>query len=338
MAEASRLLVAALPNNVLNKNTPSPQAVSENSRLCGKNSALKTSQPMLAILPGEILYRNICDIDHIINKSTTFEKSKYKIINKLGSGGCGQVFLASNSNNTKKFAVKTSIVQRAQLVHCFLSEVKILTAAKHPNIIEMVDVFVGEAPQTYHVVLELMHVTCGDLFELKGRNSAMQCSVMVVVMKQVLVALEYLHNEVNVIHRDVKGDNILLLRNGIVKLADFGMSAFCPDVIGKNIVQGFKKYCGTEAFMAPELLERKEYGTAIDIYATGRVFGHLMGQVHPRGQCQHRAHDIIKHMLNHNPIYRPTASQALEHAAFVNASSRIPVATYLFRNFPAVQK
>lgn len=128
------------------------------------------------------------------------------------------------------------------------------------------------------IAIVLEYVECGSLQELiKRHGGCFTETIVAVYIKQVLRGLEYLHGK-NVIHRDIKGANILTTKEGIVKVADFGVATRLDDEPSNNKMPS-SAFAGTPYWMAPEVIEMREnITTACDIWSLGcTVFELLKG-------------------------------------------------------------
>ena len=140
-------------------------------------------------------------------------------------------------------------------------EIKILSKLKHENIVSFIDCF----STSEHIYLVIELVDGISLYEQlkKQANRRITESSARSIIRQVLYGLKYCHNRC-VSHRDIKLENIIIAKDGSVKLIDFGFSTCIPN--DKMI----KMFCGTPSYMAPEIVQRKEYcGPPVDVWAVG---------------------------------------------------------------------
>jgi cell division control protein CDC15 len=138
-------------------------------------------------------------------------------------------------------------------------EVDLLKKLDHPNIVKYVDT----VQRSHQLCIALEYVEGGSLENLIKRYGCLTETLVAIYVKQVLLGLDYLHNQ-GVIHRDIKGANILTTKNGVVKLADFGVATKLTDTERSN------SFAGTPYWMAPEVIEMSGHITsACDIWSLG---------------------------------------------------------------------
>lgn len=170
------------------------------------------------------------------------------------------VYSAVEKKSKRMVAVKKMNLRKQQRRELLFNEVCIMKDYYHENIVEMYSSFVVN--EELWVVME--YLEGGSLTDIVTRTAVnMQEHQIATVCKFVLTALVYLH-EKGVIHRDIKSDCILLDQKGKIKLSDFGFCAQITNEISKR-----KSLVGTPYWMAPELISRDAYGTAVDIWSLG---------------------------------------------------------------------
>ena len=145
-----------------------------------------------------------------------------------------------------------------------------LKKTRHKNIVRLYEYFETEK----HILFVIEVCAGGDLLNYVRRRRRLKEDLAKCLFKQIIESLAYCHSK-NILHRDIKLDNILLDANGQVKLCDFG--------VGKIVKKGEKmtEQCGTPAYIAPEILRDQGYfGFAVDIWSSGVVlFAMLYGTV-----------------------------------------------------------
>ena len=180
---------------------------------------------------------------------------------RIGSGSFGQVYLAYNNINKKKYAIKH--MEKQKLINILHSlngiykEIEIQSIAEHPNIVKLLNA--EEDDETFDLVME--YAKNGNLFHFIRKNKGLSEDCSFSLFIQVVNAINFLHSN-DLIHRDIKPENILLYDNNIVKLCDFG---WCVKLNGEE--RG--TYCGTTEYMSPELVNHKEYSKEIDVWSLG---------------------------------------------------------------------
>jgi MAP/microtubule affinity-regulating kinase len=161
-------------------------------------------------------------------------------------------------------------------------EIAILSQLEHPNIIKL-NTWI-ETPTQYNLVME--YVSDRSLYSyLKSKPTRrLPESEARHIFRQIVSAIEYCHIK-NVVHRDVKLENILLDDNNRVKLIDFGFSIVCTSRDRLNV------FCGTPSYMAPEIVNKIEYvGAPVDVWSLGIVlFALLCGKFPFRGNTSHQS-------------------------------------------------
>ena len=302
-----------------------------------------------------------------------FENSKYEIpknyepLRKLGKGGFGRVVEVLERSTNKKYAMKI-IHKDSKKIYKYdtvKDEVDILKNLSHPNIIKFYDF--EETVYKLYIIMELAEGE--SIFEWINNNytnnnnisdinnstnsnnkssKAIDESKIYIIIKQILLAVHYLHLH-NICHRDIKPQNILLKRkNDIsnIKLIDFGLSVKNFENIGEN------KICGTWAYMSPEMLFNHKYYKPIDLWAIGIIMYQLLndGQ-HPfykKGMTKKEllkniksknipylenisplANNLLQQLLNKDLSLRITSTLALKHPWITrNESDPIPLNIY----------
>jgi len=198
-----------------------------------------------------------------LNELVTSNGSKdiYKNLKLLGEGAAGEVYLATNSKNGQKVAIKKMKIIPDN-VKLLCTEVAIMKECVHENIIQYYDSFIVDGNFLW-VVMEYMDG--GNLTDVieQFSNVKMSEKQIAYVCNCTLKALSYIHDN-HRIHRDIKSDNILLNNNGEVKIADFGYAAqLTVEKQKRNTV------VGTPYWMAPELIRGNDYSFKVDIWSLG---------------------------------------------------------------------
>lgn len=184
--------------------------------------------------------------------------TKYSNLNKIGQGASGGVFTAFEAGTGKCVAIKQMNLEQQPKKDLIINEIIVMKESKHQNIVNFMDSFLHGGD--LWVVMEYMQG--GSLTDVVTFNIMTEAQIAS-VCREVLYGLQHLHSK-NVIHRDIKSDNILLSEKGDIKLTDFGFCAQINDSHNKRTTM-----VGTPYWMAPEVVTRKEYGRKVDIWSLG---------------------------------------------------------------------
>ena len=203
---------------------------------------------------------------------------EFRILRRLGEGGMGTVYLAYHESQDRQFALKVlapSLADNQSYVDRFYREAKSGGLLNHPSIVQCLGAGQDRTTRQHYLVLEYVDgVTAHALLERFGRLSVGDA---VHIALDVARALEHAHSR-NVIHRDIKPDNILITRSGVSKLADLGLARRTDEASHLTATrQGF----GTSFYMPYEqALNARHADGRSDIYALGATLYHLItGQV-----------------------------------------------------------
>jgi serine/threonine-protein kinase len=198
----------------------------------------------------------------------------YRMLRKLGEGGMGAVYLGYHETEARQVAIKVlseSLTSNQAFIDRFYREAKSGALLNHPNIVRTLSVGQDQATSKHYLVLEFVDgPSASELLEDRG---AMSVGDAVHITLDIARGLEHAHSR-NVVHRDIKPDNILLARTGVAKLSDLGLAKRVDESSHLTATrQGF----GTTAYMPYEqaVNARKADGRA-DIYALGATLYHLV--------------------------------------------------------------
>ncbi|MCQ2818395.1 MAG: protein kinase [archaeon] len=299
--------------------------------------------------------------DLIITEKTTLPFEDYSRLNKIQEGSISTIFRVE-SNITGQIRAMKVVSKKSKYVNPttelmeIKNEVKILSALDHPNILKVFEFYSGE--DSFYLVEELC--ADGDLFGLLDTQGQFEEPRAAFIMFQLLSALNYCH-ERNVIHKDIKPENILISHKEYsnfpcIKLCDFSISSM-PSLNYTSDPE--KKFFKVTYYTPPEVVDkntREEYNDKCDIWSAGIIMYMLLsgyppftgddsrqigenikaGRINldapPFDKISKAGKDLLTALLNKNPSKRISAMEALNHPWFANYSSKMLVNSILEDN------
>ena len=222
----------------------------------------------------------------------------FNIISVIGRGFYGKVMLVENKYTKEICALKT--IHKARLikenkVQTVLRERNILVKVHHPFIVQIKFAFQNDKK----LYIGLEYVPGGELFHLMQIVPQLSARAIRLYVAEVALALDYIHS-LGVIYRDLKPENVLIDQNGHIKLTDFGLAKVVED---GDLNGSTKTFCGTNEYLAPEIVKRELYTYAIDWWALGILTYELMfGQTPFYDKSKHKMYNRI---INDEPFFPP---------------------------------
>ncbi|MBX3239515.1 MAG: serine/threonine protein kinase [Chitinophagaceae bacterium] len=249
---------------------------------------------------------------------------QYHIIEKIGEGGMGIVYLAEDVLIRRRVAIKSLHNQQllsGEQSERFQQEALALARLNHSNITHLYTFFPKD--NSYWMVMEYVDgKTLENWIYTRGIiNTAAACSITL----QILNGLEHAHQK-GIIHRDLKPSNIMISYEGEVKIMDFGIARIQNS---QRLTQQGKSV-GTLEYMAPEQIQGREGDELTDVYATGNMLYEMLGGVPPfRNETDyHLMKDKLEQKVKLNSLIMSNASPALQQvilkALETNPAKRYP--------------
>uniref|UniRef100_A0A667WYB7 non-specific serine/threonine protein kinase n=1 Tax=Myripristis murdjan TaxID=586833 RepID=A0A667WYB7_9TELE len=293
-------------------------------------------------LPSLDIKKRVKQYEHVhrdINPNDIWE-----IVGELGDGAFGKVYKARNKETDALAAAKVIETKCEEELEDYMVEIDILAKCDHRYIVKLLDAFYHD--NKLWIMIEFCPGGAVDATMLELDRGLMEPQIQV-ICRQMLEALDYLHG-MKIIHRDLKAGNVLLMLDGDIKLADFGVSA-------KNTktLQRRDSFIGTPYWMAPEVvmcetMKDAPYDYKADIWSLGitlielaqiepphhelnpmRVLLKIAKSEPPTLDQPHKwsqeFKDFLKKALDKNPESRPTAAQLLEHPFVSSVKSNRPL-------------
>ena len=198
----------------------------------------------------------------------------FTLVDVIGSGSFGEVYLVSSKNDNTNYAMKVysknKIIRSGLLKFLFL-EKRILINFDHPFLVKVYATF--QTPRKLYLVMDYCRFK--DLGQYLTKNEKLPEYQARLLIAEVVLAVEELHRR-NIIHRDLKPDNILIGEDGHIKITDFGLS---KDNISKNKLTS--TFCGSIAYLPPEVVKRVGHGQSADWYLVGELLYECLYGVPP---------------------------------------------------------
>ncbi|NWU09047.1 STK36 kinase, partial [Cephalopterus ornatus] len=191
---------------------------------------------------------------------------RYHVLEMIGEGSFGRVYKGRRKHSAQVVALKfiPKVGRSEKELKNLQREIDIMRGLHHPNIIQMLDSF-----ETDKEVVVVTDYAEGELFQILEDDGSLPEDQVQTIAAQLVSALYYLHSH-RILHRDMKPQNILLGKDGVVKLCDFGFARAMS--IHTMVLTSIK---GTPLYMSPELVEERPYDHTADLWSVGCILYEL---------------------------------------------------------------
>ena len=229
------------------------------------------------------------------------EIGKYVIVKRIGKGGMGEIYLARHKTlgtyRALKVLPKEMQEDNAKFYERFIREAKLASEIRHPNVVAVMDIETDTSFGFSYIVME--YIDGGSLRRILKSNKNLPEEQSVVIVEAIASALRAAE-EHNIVHRDIKPDNIMFTKQGEIKLADLGIAKNDEE---DNELTKTNVMIGTPAYLPPEQVQdAKTVDGRADIYSLGATFYEMLTGQHPYpGKTTYE----ILHKLFSDPVPDP---------------------------------
>jgi serine/threonine-protein kinase len=231
---------------------------------------------------------------------------KYHIVDRLGEGGMGEVYLVYDQDLRRRLALKTVRTSSRELAARFFNEAQVMGQLAHPNIVTVHELGLTEEHRPYYTMPLVQGKTLGEILQDLGDKDpeslrSFSLTRLVQIFLQLVLAVDYAHAK-GVVHRDIKPTNVMIGEHGEVMLLDWGVAKVLgdggveTDLAEENLEL---QALGTPAYMAPEQILEKPIDARTDVYALGVLLYELLTRVLP---FEGGVEDVMRAHLARNPI------------------------------------
>ncbi|KAM3717149.1 Serine/threonine-protein kinase [Dirofilaria immitis] len=231
-------------------------------------TAVKNEQLKMSMNNGERDMMSMADAAEAARRDK-ISLEDFEFLKVLGKGTFGKVILCKEQRTKKLYAIKILkkevIIQKDEVAHT-LTENRVLQRCKHPFLTQLKYSF--QTP--FHLCFVMEFANGGELFFHLQQNRIFSETRTQFYGAEIILALGYLHEQC-IVYRDMKLENLLLDKDGHIKIADFGL---CKEDI--SFGDRTRTFCGTPEYLAPEVLEDNDYGRAVDWWGVGVVMYEMM--------------------------------------------------------------
>ena len=255
----------------------------------------------------------------------------FKFIRLIGVGSYGKIYVATKKSSKKLYAIK--ILNKKNIYNQIekqniKTERTVLAKLNHPFIMKLNYAF--QTKESLYFITQFMQGGELNYHIYKEKNNYFSEEKARFYAAEIIIAINYLHKN-NCIYRDLKPENVLIDKDGHIKLIDFGLSKICSVIPCKT-----KTLCGTPEYLAPEVLFEKEYGIEVDWWSLGVIIYEMLSGYLPFkvvsgekiskniykkrikifNHFSRNAENLIKRLLEYNPKKRLKYNDIINHSFF----------------------
>ena len=250
-------------------------------------------------------------ITEVNSRNANNEKEYYIFIDKINEGFSGESIKVISDKTNIYYIIK--IIEEREKLKYALIEALLLEKCKHPNIVRIKEFYKERNNDNISINIVTEYANDGDLFiklKEKEKEKEKECydeETLLFWLMQVCFGLSYLHKK-QILHRDIKPQNIFLNKNGLIKIGDLGFSK--PIKNENDELKRIQTILGTRKYMSPEMREKKIYTSKTDIYSLGITFKDF---IKDETNYSDSFNNLIKSMIEIDPSKRPSADEILNN-------------------------
>jgi serine/threonine protein kinase/outer membrane protein assembly factor BamB len=238
----------------------------------------------------------------IFSKGDKLEQNHYTVLQELGLGGMGVVYQCRDEQLMRDVAIKMllpELMANKASAEVFRQEARLAAQLEHPNIVTVYDIGVEERQRKQHHFVCMEYLPGGNLAH-RLSTEKLEVELCLNWMKQLASGLAFAHKR-NVVHQDIKADNIFITNEGDLKIGDFGLARL---LVGRVHSDSTIKGMGTPAYMSPELCRGEPQDHRSDIYSLGILFFEMA-----TGHLPFKARGMIEMATKHSSAPIPSAKR-----------------------------